>query len=458
MRNSYPVFRKATKVALSLFAAASMMISVPAVSSDQDAPRVRFGCPSQTVVTIDISSLSDQKVESLKNGDGVQAWAQACGKLILRVSGDSAPGVVALDSVDAVDADRLSEPMLALTRGGGSPIDDLRAHVTILARGEGFVIFQATEAVLEYLMGKQSNHFMVEPFSGEAPLRIESDRFLRSIERRAPATLAPAVAPIKPDTKRIDTNIRKLEGFKTRYTYVQGYVDSARWAVEKFREMGYTAELVSYDDYGKEQFNVVAQAPDADNAGFYLVGAHLDSTSEQPRTLAPGADDNASGSAGVLELAALLKGRPEARKIRFLLFAGEEAGLKGSTAYAAQLKASGESSKCSGVVILDMIGFDRSGGLSSMVETKPEHKAFIAPFVEKAESLDLAVKVSLRPWGSDHVPFLRLGIPTFLIIEDEFEANHNYHRTTDTADEINLKLSAAILRTVVEGLVQAIGK
>jgi len=261
------------------------------------------------------------------------------------------------------------------------------------------------------------------------------------------------VAPIKPDRKRIDGNIRKLENFKTRYTYTQGYLDSANWALEQFKSMGYKAELLSYSDNGREQFNVVASAPDASDK-FYLIGGHLDSTSEQPRTLAPGADDNASGSAGVLEMAALFKGRAEVKNLRFLLFAGEEAGLKGSTAYASHLRSTGQASNCLGAVIFDMIGFDRSGGLSSMIETKPEHKEFISAFVNRAQAIDLAVKVSLRPWGSDHVPFLRLGIPTFLIIEDEFEENHNYHRTTDLADDINLGLSESIVRTVAEGLAE----
>ena len=59
-----------------------------------------------------------------------------------------------------------------------------------------------------------------------------------------------------------------------------------------------------------------------------------------------------------------------------------------------------------------------------------------------------------RAWGSDHVPFLQKQVPCVLTIEDEFEANHNYHKTTDTTKSVNkdlcheiLKLNAATLLT-----------
>ena len=88
-----------------------------------------------------------------------------------------------------------------------------------------------------------------------------------------------------------------------------------------------------------------------------LVTAHLDSINLDggPDGAAPGADDNGSGSAGLLALARALAGRPTALDLRLILFGGEEQGLFGSLAYVAELPAA-ERTRIRAVLNMDMIG------------------------------------------------------------------------------------------------------
>ena len=86
-----------------------------------------------------------------------------------------------------------------------------------------------------------------------------------------------------------------------------------------------------------------------------IVCAHYDSTSTQATTHAPGADDNASGTAAVMEMARVLAGYQFDYTIKFIAFSAEEWGLYGSRHYAQAAKQRGE--QIVGVVNLDMIGY-----------------------------------------------------------------------------------------------------
>ena len=105
--------------------------------------------------------------------------------------------------------------------------------------------------------------------------------------------------------------------------------------------------------------NVIAEKPGLDpNAGIVIICAHLDSTSGSPSTLAPGADDNGSGSVAVLLAAELLAHYNFDATLRFVLFTGEEQGLYGSAAYAQLV----QNQDIRGVLNMDMIAWDNLGG------------------------------------------------------------------------------------------------
>jgi hypothetical protein len=209
-------------------------------------------------------------------------------------------------------------------------------------------------------------------------------------------------------------------------------------------------------------------------AGLVIVGAHLDSTAGfdagySPATdPAPGRDDNGSGLAAVLTLAQYF--RRQAGKlthtVRFCFFDAEEAGLVGSKAYAAQLKA--QRAPVRGAFCLDMIGYN-----SDTTRIFELHAGYTDPAVrDLSEPLATQVAAAAASTGallpaqvyrgtiptngsdrnvfdgainrSDHAAFQQQGWGAVLASEDFFvnlagepvaDANPNYHRATDDATD-----------------------
>ncbi len=175
-----------------------------------------------------------------------------------------------------------------------------------------------------------------------------------------------------------------------------------------------------------------------------VIGGHFDHNGLQMGLLFPGADDNASGSAAVMEIAkafSKLGARPK-RSVIFVLFGGEEKGLQGSEYFAGHLPAGFE--KVDTMFNFDMVGEgDRSGiGYSA---GSPELKAL----VEEADGFvhTLAGSYPIRGVGvrgSDHAPFFQRGIPCI-----SFHSNGPhlfYHLTGDTIYRINPDMLADVAR------------
>ncbi|RPI97520.1 MAG: Zn-dependent exopeptidase M28, partial [Chloroflexi bacterium] len=196
-----------------------------------------------------------------------------------------------------------------------------------------------------------------------------------------------------------------------------------------------------------------------------ILSAHLDSTArEAPEQYAPGAEDNASGSATLLEVARLLQGQSFERTLRIIWFTGEEQGLLGSAAYVAGLADPGA---VVGVVNLDMFGYDSDGDRCFEIHagTLPESQQVAECFARSAaeygqelERFDLLTERAIG--GSDHGSFWKAGIGAVEILEDMFEnnlpegcpsrdPNPNYHTENDTADQINPDSAIRIARTAL---------
>ena len=132
--------------------------------------------------------------------------------------------------------------------------------------------------------------------------------------------------------------------FGARWTGTEEEAQTAHYIEMEFAKMGYEPEIKSFsrmgwvDDDTQAMFdsaNVIA-IKEGDTAQVMAVGAHYDSSDE-----GLGADDNASGTGALLELAKLLKDVPTSYTIHFVAFGGEEAGLLGSQEYVDNLGADG---------------------------------------------------------------------------------------------------------------------
>jgi hypothetical protein len=233
----------------------------------------------------------------------------------------------------------------------------------------------------------------------------------------------------------------------TRYTLTDQPIQKAtRYVYEHFQGLGLQ---IGYDyyilpGYGVEKRNVLAQQVGDEQPGrIFLLTAHLDSRSQDPYNFAPGADDNASGSAAVMAIADILSQYHFNCTLRYALFTGEEQGLYGSIAYANDIVASGEDVE--GVLNLDMLGYNTPGSASTLeLHTRPGNSGDLAIANLFADAVS-AYSISLTPQilqdrlsFSDHAPFWDRGYPAILAIEDWDDHTPDYHRTTDRLGTLHM--------------------
>jgi hypothetical protein len=250
-------------------------------------------------------------------------------------------------------------------------------------------------------------------------------------------------------SEALRATLEQLTAWPTRLSSSPEYQEAAEWMRQQLASLGYQTEVQSVSVPGGESLNVIADRP-GNGSGerrAVLVTAHLDSINlagaSEP---APGADDNGSGSAGLLEIARVLSGSEAPADLRFLLFGGEEQGLFGSEHYVSRLSAQARAS-ISAVVNMDMVASRNSQAPGVLLEGSEAARGVLDGLAAMAAAYtDLAVEVSLRPFNSDHVSFLDAGIPAVLTIEGTDQANRSVHSARDTLQTVDLELFSAIVR------------
>lgn len=250
--------------------------------------------------------------------------------------------------------------------------------------------------------------------------------------------------------------------FPTRLSTSPEFGAAADLARDRLVELGYQVSTEPVSVGGGTSRNVVAERPGTgpEPRGLVVVTAHLDSINIRGGAAAPapGADDNGSGSAGLLSIAAALAGQPQqVHDLRLILFGGEEQGLFGSRQHVARLSA-GERARIRAVLNMDMIGTLNTPSPGVLLEGAAVSQSVIDGLAAAAaEFSTLTVATSLSPFNSDHVPFIDAGIPAVLTIEGADGSNHNVHSADDSLDKINAGLAMQILRTNVGYLAEVLG-
>jgi hypothetical protein len=154
------------------------------------------------------------------------------------------------------------------------------------------------------------------------------------------------------DIPTMTARVNELVAFGTRKSTSTGGVQAQNYLVAQFQALGYSQ--VSTFDYNTYCDNVIAVKPGVATPGrVYIIGGHYDSVTNV--TAAPGADDNASGTAGVLEAARVLAPYSFESTIYFVGWSGEEQGLVGSEAWCAWAVQQGLDIR--GYINLDMEGY-----------------------------------------------------------------------------------------------------
>ncbi|GAB4462107.1 MAG: hypothetical protein OHK0029_28340 [Armatimonadaceae bacterium] len=243
---------------------------------------------------------------------------------------------------------------------------------------------------------------------------------------------------------RIERDVRYLStAFPTRHTLSPHADRAAEWLRKQMGDAGLRQPRFHYyTKAGKRLRNVLADLP-GKSPQTILVCAHYDSRMEDlddARSPAPGANDNATGVAVLLEVARALKTVPLKTSLHFVLFSGEEQGLWGSEAYAPELKAQKTNLKF--VFNLDQIGYpppDRAIHVDRDEGGKRENNAASAALVGRVQQIARGLRIPTRvdpAYGSDYIPFEQQGYT----ITGLYEAGKDYpqyHSTRDTADRVD---------------------
>jgi hypothetical protein len=299
---------------------------------------------------------------------------------------------------------------------------------------------------------------------GVRPLReneVVLDVRDRGSERAAPvAWIQDLVDELAHQTLAAD--LSHLVSFPTRHSTSTHYANVAAWARDQLDAMGYVTQLQDIAVDGSASWNVIAdkEGSAAGERGVVLVTAHLDSINIQggPRAPAPGADDNGSGSAGLLQMTRVFRDHRGEHDLRFLLFGGEEEGLFGSKQYVAKLPAA-EQARIRAVVNMDMIGVLNAPTRSVLLEGALLSRRVIDSLSEAAMTYtQLAVETSLHPFASDHVPFIIAGMPAVLTIEGADGTKGNVHSGADTIDHVDYDFALEILRMNVAFVAKEVGR
>ena len=261
------------------------------------------------------------------------------------------------------------------------------------------------------------------------------------------------------DAVRWASDLATLAGWN-RWTRGSQILSARDWLATTFAALdGVTVTTASFPVGANTGWNVIARLPGRLQPNdWYVVGGHYDSTSESPSTAAPGAEDNASGCAGVLEMARLFSAHPPDATMLFVCFSGEEQGLYGSEDFVADLLAAGDLSKVRGALIFDMIGYTADAELDCLLETDPVGQTWSNALADAAADFtSLVVVQSLGAWGSDHAPFLDANAAAVLAIENDWDLYPHYHRTTDLPGQISPQMGLQILRMGAAALVRQVG-
>lgn len=293
-----------------------------------------------------------------------------------------------------------------------------------------------------------------------------------------------APRPVLPTTERADpaqleADVRALvEQFSPRdYTHPENLDRAAAFLAEAFTRAGATVEEQPYDVRGVVYRNVIARFGPTEGPRL-VIGAHYDTCEPLP-----GADDNASGVAGLLALARSLGARPPTRPVELVAYSLEEPPFfrtahMGSAVHARRSQEQGVSIRA--MLSLEMLGYyrdepgsqsfplrllgwfypDRGNFIAVIGKLGQGHLARrIARLMRGASPLPVEVLVGPRAVEgldfSDHLNYWDQGYPAVMITDTSFFRNPHYHTAQDTPDTLDYRRMAQAVdavRAVIDAL------
>ena len=291
------------------------------------------------------------------------------------------------------------------------------------------------------------------------------------------------------------TDLANANGHQSRVTYTPGNLWSADYIKQQFDNFpGLTS--VEFDTFyilnapspwnSYPLVNVVATLEGSgQSTSYYIVGGHFDTSASLDPTInwqndwataiAPGADDNATGVAAVLEIARILSDpanqfQPDIT-LKFVAFGAEERSPaafdqnhRGSHHLASTASSNGD--QIEGVYNVDMIGYNTTGNHYYSIVSNTNSLELGDDLVQADQLYQIGINSNSNPFAyatySDHERFWAYGYKSVLLIENAPPWNNNlpwytsnpyYHKAQDTPDKVNLGQVAKITKATLAAVV-----
>ena len=274
------------------------------------------------------------------------------------------------------------------------------------------------------------------------------------------------------DPQKLRRTLQAIVGERSPFSG-QGHLAAVEGFIEReLASYGLAIESDYFSYRGKKFRNIVGRLVAQRGAPLIILGAHLDSV-----VGTPGADDNASGVAVLLETARLLSQARLRSQALFCAFNLEELNMIGSTAFARKLNSAG--TKVDAMISLEMVGYtdSRPGsqkyppGLSWFYPDRGDFigvignwnsSSLLRKFTQQMRQVKgLSVETLSVPGNgaiipavrlSDHSPFWDLGYPALMVTDTSFFRNPHYHGPKDTLETLNLDFMAKVCEGVIRGV------
>lgn len=314
---------------------------------------------------------------------------------------------------------------------------ELSAHLNTNQLTQSIVYQQDNFAVLN-LQEQISAHII--PLKNDGLVRIQptSTSWPKSVDLSHSRSFDPDPFVVglleEVQASNITSTVQHLENYGTRDAYTSSSIEAQNWIKQEFENLGLEVELQNFNmPGGSASDNVIATLTGTKYPDEYIVtGGHYDSYSNS--SAAPGADDNASGTAGVLEIARILSQYTFDRTIVFCAFSGEEYGLYGSAAYAQA--AAQQGMDIHGYFNLDMIAYLQPGSYIHTDLIYPPSAQELADFYTEVSQVylpDFSIEAGMLTGGdSDHTSFNNNGFMGIFPFED----SDNYSPYIHTANDL----------------------
>ncbi len=277
---------------------------------------------------------------------------------------------------------------------------------------------------------------------------------------------------IRVDPQQLRRNLQAIVGERSPFSGQRHLAEVESFIEKELASYSLAVESDTFSYRGKNFRNIVGRLSAQRGASLIILGAHFDSVEGTP-----GADDNASGLAVLLEAARLLSRAGLRSELLFCAFNLEELNMIGSTYFAKKLKAA--EVKVDAMISLEMIGYTdpRPGsqkypiGLSWLYPDRGDFIGVIGNWNSSSllrrftrqmrqvpglpvETLSVPGNGGLVPAVrlSDHSPFWDLGYPALMVTDTSFFRNPHYHGPRDTLDTLNLDFMAKVCAGVIRGV------